>query len=1848
MNKASSSEAQLSEKRQKLLALMRENEQLARKLLDRILPRTTSEPPPLSFAQQRQWFLNQLAPGSPFYNIPAAMRIRASINAEILRATFNEIIRRHEVLRTAFSEVDGKPFQLILPEVDIPLQTVDLRHLPPAAREREAVRVVEEHARTPFDLHQVPLIRLGLVCLDDSDFVFLITLHHIVADGWSMGVLSDEFRQIYTAFAQGLPSPLPRLPIQYADFAAWQEQRIAGGYFQNQFHYWMKKLAGLPRLELPTDFPHPAVQGFEGESFYVTLPLALTEELKQFSRSRNTTLFVTLYAAFNALLHRYTGQDDIVIGEPIANRNRAELEPLIGFFANSIVLRTDVSGDPTFAELLRRSREVVLEALANQEVPFEVLVERLKPERSLGRNPLFQVSLQFFSGAKSQYASLSRDAIVVEKGTAGLDLAFDLIDSEAGLVIRVEYSTELFRNETVRRMVSHYQNLLEAFVQNPNLPISKAPMLSPAETHQLKIWSSSSAVEHPPACVHDLFEAQVAATPNHIALEGADQQLTYRQASEAARRLARTLRSSGIGPEKIVAICMDRSTDMIVSVLAVWMAGGAYMPLDLSQPSARLDFLVADAKPQLILSTMKYQGLVSRFGLACVFCDQKPISEPQLDDREPASEPQNLAYVIYTSGSTGVPKGVMVEHRALADHLRWMQDQFPLSAADRGVFKYSFNFDVSLVEMFWPLLAGARVIVPDGDTATDVNRLAHVIRDRGVTLLDVVPSMLSALLDSAEFGSNRSLRRVFCGGETMPPDLLNRLLERMDVEFCNMYGPTETTITATYWHCAERKHTERIPIGRPAGHVSTYVLDQYLNPLPPLVPGELYIGGKCLARGYLARPELTRERFVRDPFAGDPFARMYRTGDKCRFLPDGNIDFLGRVDDQIKIRGYRIELGEVEAVLSSSPLVRSCAAAIREDAQGQNQLVAYVVPNTSEPELWPSVGEYFIYDELLYHAMTSDRVRTHAYRRAIEKTVRGKTVVDIGSGADLVLARMCLEAGAKRVYAIEMLDRAVERARRLAGELDAGEQLVIIHGDSREVELPEKVDLCVSELIGTIGSSEGVIDLLNDARRFLKPGGEMIPLRCVTWMAAVSLPDDLISAPQFSEVPRFYANQIFESCGRRFDVRVCVKNLPASALLSSAGVFEELSFQDPISREASTDVELTVQQSSRLDGFLLWINLSVDAEEHIDVLKSETSWLPVFLPVFSPGIEVQAGDTITAVCSRLIETGEFTPDYLIRGTITRKGQVIAEFDYGTRRNEVAYCANPFYQALLETDQARRPAADANAESLMSDWEQLFEDLYADPELQGADPQFNIVGWRNSYTEQPLSVAEMHEQVEGTIERIRDLGGRRILEIGCGTGLLFRLAEHCERYVATDFSPSVIATLKRECERRGLRQVELLERRADDFSGIDAGSFDVVVLHSIVQYFPGMAYLVEVLAAAVRALRPGGSLFVGDVRSLPLLRWLLAGVELARANQETTAHELRERIERRLRQEDEMLIEPGFFAAWAAAEPAIGDVQLEVRRGWYHNELTKFRYDVVLTVGAANRQVLEWQERSWQELGSPAALAAYLRQQRPAALRLRNVPSARLAAERRLLELLERGDANLTVEELRREVAQAAEQGVEPEALWGLEHDSNYTVRVGWSQAGDDGCHEVWCVAKGCQTESRWAWSVPAEATPEQKPWSAYANQVLGQATQQQLAQQLRTYLRERLPQYMVPAQFVWLERLPLTPNGKLNRRALPPPGQQRQEQTGAYIAPRGPLKEQIAAIWSQVLGVKQISAEAKFFDLGGHSLLATQVVSRLSEALQLEIPLTLMFERPTISGLAEVIEALRATAMGTPSKQLQL
>jgi len=1250
-----------------------------------------------SSAQRSLWFLDQLAPGGSVYNLHNSTRLSSALNVAALERSVNEIVRRHEALRTTFKAVDGELFQVVTESLGFALPVTDLRHLPEPELEEEAVRISTQEAHRPFDLAKGPLLRASMLRMGEEDYILLLTMHHIVCDFWSMNVFQEELSTLYEAFCAGQPSPLPELPIQYGDYAEWERQWLEGPVARTHLAYWKKQLADLQSLKLPTDWPRPAVPSFLGAGRDFWLPEPLYTALLKLSHQEKVTLFITMLAAFQTLLYRYTGQDDIAVGTPVANRNRAEVEQLVGFFVNSLVMRTDLSGNPSFRQLLARVRETALDAYAHQELPFENVVRELKPERGVDHNPLFQVHFQLFSDMEADDTPdpLIGEPLDIEAGTAKFDLAMDLSEYPDGIWAHLEYSTDLFGEGTIAKMEGHFRTLLEGIAADPDRQLSELPLMSESELQQVLVDWNDTETEYPRGmCLHQLFEAQAGRTPDNVALVFQQEQLTYEALNRQANQLAHYLQSLGVGPETLVAICAERSPQMIIGLLGILKAGGAYLPLDPSYPRERLRFILEDAQPGILLTQKRLIERIPNRPPKCFLFDANWNRVVCCSETNPVSGvvPRNLAYVIYTSGSTGKPKGVMVHSQAVCNHLLWMQAAFPLTEADRVLLKYSFNFDASICEIFGPLIVGARLIITEPAGHWDISRFIQLLMEQQITVLDVVPSMLQALLEERRFSACHSLRQVTSGGEPLSVELRDRFFSQMDAQLNNVYGPTEATIGATSWTCQPGDSRQCVPIGRPIANTQIYLLDSHLNPVPVGVPGELCIGGDGVARGYLNRPELTSEKFIPSPFSNQPEARLYKTGDLARYLPEagGSIEYLGRIDGQVKVRGYRIELGEIENTLAQHSSVRACAVMPIEDQSGHTRLAAYIVPVPDRPELWPSLGEYDVYDELLYYAMTHDEARNRSYRAAINRAVKGRTVLDIGTGADAILARFSVEAGAKQVYAIEAGNAAYERARSLVEDMGLADKITLIHGDSTEVQLPEKVDVCVSEILGTIGSSEGVTSILNDARRFLKDGGMMIPQRCITQWAAVSLPEELADHPKLTELPSIYLEEVFKRVGYPFDLRICIKNFPHANILSDVQVFEDLDFTDFVQPEFESDVVFTINRRSRVDGFLLWLNLYPAENEMIDSLSSKTSWLPLFVPAFCPGLEVSEGDLIqTRYCCSLGEGGRM-PDYTIGGTVIRKQSEPIAFSYRSFYRTTAFGQNPFYKALFANMDRQSP------------------------------------------------------------------------------------------------------------------------------------------------------------------------------------------------------------------------------------------------------------------------------------------------------------------------------------------------------------------------------------------------------------------------------------------------------------------------------------------------------------------------------------------------------------------------------
>jgi amino acid adenylation domain-containing protein/non-ribosomal peptide synthase protein (TIGR01720 family) len=956
---------------------------------------------PLSYAQQRLWFLDQLDPDTPLYNIPDAVRMCGQLDSAALERSLNEVARRHETLRTTFPSVGGKPVAHIAPQLQLSLPITDLRGLADEERETEARRLIDEEARRPFNLARGPLVRAALLRLANDEHILLLTMHHIISDGWSTGVLVREVAELYAAFAAGRAAPLPELPIQYVDFAAWQRQWLQNETLDAQLDYWRRRLDGATTaLELPTDRPRPAVQSPRGAHLMFALPAALSEQLNALSRQENATLFMTLLAAFQILLHRYSGQDDITVGTPIANRTRRDIEELIGCFINTLALRGDLSGAPTFRELLGRAHETALEAYAHQDVPFEMVVDAVQPERDLSRTPLFQAMfiLQNTPVGPLALPGLTLQPLEIENSASTFDLTLTMEEGPNGLRGALEYCTDLFDASTAERMMRHFQILLEGITADPDRPIAHLPLFDQGELKQILVdWNATQVDFSGDWRIHRLFEEQAARTPDAVAVilppdvdRPRAEQLTYAELNARANQLARYLHGLGVGPEALVGVCLERSLELIVAVLGVLKAGGAYLPLDPSYPAERLTMMLEDARPLVVLGDRE-QGTG----------DTRPTTEDerrktndgrrttgrhrtwidlnaawdriaQEADGNPAggAAADDLAYVIYTSGSTGRPKGVMVTHHNVANAYKAWESAYGLrSDTQRHLQMASFSFDVFSGDLARALCSGGALVLCPRDALLDPPRLYALMRQYQIDCAEFVPAVLRPLMQHLEEHALRLdfMRLLVCGSDSWSVSEYQRLRNLCGpaTRLINSYGLTETTIDSTYFEQNDRDlaDDQLVPIGRPFANTQLYILDTALQPVPIGVPGELYIGGAGVARGYLNRPELTAERFVdcglwivdcgsRHESLQNPQStiqnRVYKTGDRARYRPDGVVELLGRVDHQVKLRGFRIELGEIEAALGRHPAVQHAVALVHETATGSKRLVAYVVPTSDD------------------------------------------------------------------------------------------------------------------------------------------------------------------------------------------------------------------------------------------------------------------------------------------------------------------------------------------------------------------------------------------------------------------------------------------------------------------------------------------------------------------------------------------------------------------------------------------------------------------------------------------------------------------------------------------------------------------------------------------------------------------------------------------------------------------------------------------------------------------------------------------------------------------------------------
>jgi len=966
--------AQLAARKQELLEFLRDEYSSRGHHRPPISPRTDGSPAPLSFSQERLWFLEQLEPGNAAYNICRASCLSGSLNVAALEASLSEIVRRHETLRSQINMVAGRPVQVALPASKIALPVIDLRSLTGTDRDEEVRRRSKAEAVRPFDFSVGLFLRAVLFRTGDDQHILVLTTHHIVSDAWSMGILTRELWAWYEAFAIARRSPFTDLSIQYRDYAIWQREWLQGDVLESQFSYWKRQLNDLTILNLPTDRTRPARQSFRGAMLPMILSESLTAAINDLSHRQGVTPFMTLLAAFQVLLYRYSGQDDVVVGSPVANRSRSELEPLIGFFVNTLVLRTDLSGNPTFKELLSRVRDVCLGAYSNQDLPFEKLVQELQPDRDQSRNPLFQIMfvLQNATRPLSDFAGIHTEPIEIDTGRSQCDLSLFLRERDGRLMGYFEFNTDLFDRSTIERMVGHFRTLLQGILAHTDQCISQTPMLTDAERHQLLFeWNNTDADFPKDKCLHELFEEQVEKTPDAIAVTFEGRRLTYRELNARANQLARRLQELGVGPDKLVGIGVERSLEMIVGVLGILKAGGAYVPLDPVYPRERLAFILEDAQVEVLLmqerlaedrrwriedrnprssipSASLRTGLDPRLKVVCVDRDWQEIARESDQNLSSGATAENLAYVIYTSGSTGQPKGVAMEHRALVNLVLWQSQALPFPAGIRVAQFAPLSFDVSFQEIFSTLCNGGTLILISDSSRRDPHAVFRFLNTEGIERLFLPPVMFQMLAGTASNQPYRTpnLKSIVTAGEQLRVTAqAAHWLESLEpCTVHNQYGPTETHVVTSFVLGGSPSDWPSLPpVGRPISNVKVFILDRSLRPVPIGVAGELYIGGASLARGYFNDARLTAERFFNHELGDGGATRLYKTGDQVRYRSDGSIEFVGRMDEQVKLRGYRVELGEIETILCQHPTIQDAAVMARGESIEDQQLTAYVV-----------------------------------------------------------------------------------------------------------------------------------------------------------------------------------------------------------------------------------------------------------------------------------------------------------------------------------------------------------------------------------------------------------------------------------------------------------------------------------------------------------------------------------------------------------------------------------------------------------------------------------------------------------------------------------------------------------------------------------------------------------------------------------------------------------------------------------------------------------------------------------------------------------------------------------------
>ncbi len=1987
-----------------------------RALLAERLRKAAESTIPLSFAQQRLWFLDQLEPNSPFYNVPTVVRMTGTLNVEALRKALSDVMSRHESLRTRFVNVEGSPAQVVDNSLRLDLDFHDVSHRPAAQYEADAQALVRAEVNRPFDLSSGPPVRAMLIRLKPDEHWFVLNIHHIVSDEWSLKICFRELTELYTAHCEGRTADLPELPIQYADYSQWQRESLKNGVLEQQLNFWREQLKGPPPvLELPTDHSRPAMQTFRGTIQSRVLRRELADALTQLGARRGATLFMVTLAAFKALLNRYTQQEDVVIGSPIAGRNRVETEQIIGFFVNTLLLRTDLSGDPAFEELLDRVRETTLNAYAHEDLPFEKLVEKLHPERAATHVPFTRImfALQNSTLEEMKWPNLTLRFVDCETGTAKFDLTAVLQVTNHGLVIQAEYNRDLFEAATIERLLGHFEMLLEGIAENPRRRISELPLLGEAERKQVVVEWNNTRTEYPrDKCVHELFEAQVERTPDAVAVKFGKQSVTYQELNHRANQLAHYLQKFAVGPDVPVGICVDRSVEMIVGMLGILKAGGAYVPIEASYPRERLSFMLADAGVPVLLTLHR---LVTRLpkpaNVLCLDSDWELIARESRKNLPCAATPENLAYIVYTSGSTGTPKGVTVPHRAV-NRLVLNTNYIQFTKDDRVAQVSTASFDAATFEIWGALLNGATLVGINRDISLSPADFARELREQNISAMFLTAALFNQLAEVVP-GAFATVRTMMFGGEAGDPKSVARVLKHKPPQcLVNGYGPTEnTTFSACYEVKSLADNAITVPIGRPISNSQCYILDAHLNPMPIGVPGELHVGGDGLARGYWNRPQLTAQKFIKNPF--QPEELIYKTGDLARWLPDGNIEFLGRLDEQVKIRGFRVELGEIESILARHPAIRECAVCMRKDESGHDRLLAYYVCSGKRVPPFEELLR-FLKERLPAHMVPAAFMALEALPLTPNGKVDRKTLPDPGNGRPLV------EGLATPRDAVELKLTEIWESVLDVHPIGIEDKFFDLGGHSLlAVKLIAQIEKVFGRRlrVATIFQAPTIEQLAALIREEIQEGSALAGTALVEIQSQGTRPPLFLVHGAGGGMFWGYVN-----LSRHLGSDQPVYGLKSRGLDGR----EELGSIEEMAAQYVKDIRaLQPHGPYHLGGYCFGGNVALEMARQLQEQGEQVALLAL-LNCSPPNSDYERITWTPAWFARFGRNLLYWADYVRHWTPAQrreflrwkrevfKQRLLGLFNHEPGKRLKVDAGNLVDLSSFPADQRRlwrthigslleyypRPYA-GRAHLFRSPGHPMLCSFEADYGWGGLTDSVEITivpGVHEKILEEPC-VGALAKELKKRLDelsaetakspRARAEGSANLTAIAVGDTVNFPLEKtyvrHFEEQAAR--TPNAVAV---RFQKQELTYAELNNRAnqlAHHLQSLGVGPETLVAV--CLERSP------ELIAAFLGIWKAGGAYLALDrsypnerlaymlsdsraqlllTRSIVLSDLKIEGFKVLCLDDEEEASRIESAPTENLPDigspenlayviytsgstgkpkgveiTQHALLNHNFAVARAYQlrpedrvlqfSPVSFDISIEeIFPSLLHGCTIVLRDDEVLSstsrfmefAGRERLTVLNLPTAYWHELvdylqtafippsvrlvvigGEKASDEAWRRwkfrvgesvklintygptettviatmhaarlddETLPIGRALPNVEVVILDAQLKPVSVDETGDLYIGGLGVARGYLNRPELTAEKfikNPLWKPDRSTDQSKFPRLYKTGDmarmrpDGSIEfvgradeqvkirgfrieLGEIEAALRSHSSLKEAVVAarEDASGRKKLVAY---FVPRADANPNVGELLTFLKTKVPPYMVPSAFVRLETLPMTPAGKVDRHALPEPGRERPDLGSQFVGPRTPMEEIIAQIWGQVLGLDSVGVDDNFFDLGGHSLLATQVIAQIRETLQMDTPLASLFMFPTVAALAEhladvSIESQPVLPMATLAKGEQL